>query len=127
MARFMLFGFGDYYPGGGMNDFAGFFDNVEELKLEEREEYKGIFNADKIQVLDLNTKETFTHELKNSVSKYAIDKEEFWRVWGKYSSSNEQIQKEYDELQQQFKKAQERYDQAKKWIEETIQKQKGQS
>jgi hypothetical protein len=38
MKRYWLFTYGRYYPGGGMNDFAGQFDTVEEAlaKLKER-------------------------------------------------------------------------------------------
>lgn len=32
MKQFALFGGNNYYPGGGWNDFKGFFDSIEEAK-----------------------------------------------------------------------------------------------
>lgn len=31
MKRFILFAGSEYYPGGGWNDFRGFFDSTEEI------------------------------------------------------------------------------------------------
>lgn len=32
MKRYLLFGGADYYPGGGMNDFMGDYDTIEEAQ-----------------------------------------------------------------------------------------------
>ena len=34
MKRFLLFGFDNYYPMGGMNDFVGDFDSREEARAD---------------------------------------------------------------------------------------------
>jgi len=57
MIRYLMFGFDDYYPGGGWNDFLGTFvdgSDIEDVKLEamrlaveKRHDY--------VQVADLKT------------------------------------------------------------------------
>lgn len=37
-ARYMLFAGDDYYPGGGMRDFVGFFNSIDEANVAGKEE-----------------------------------------------------------------------------------------
>lgn len=47
MKRYILFGFDQYYPGGGVNDILQVFDGEDELEYEEKRKY-----YDYYQVMD---------------------------------------------------------------------------
>lgn len=38
LKRYLVFDYGDYYPGGGWNDFVGSFDSLEEARASEHRE-----------------------------------------------------------------------------------------
>ncbi len=82
MKRFLLFAFNDYYPGGGMEDFMGDFDTMEECQKESKKyshlkdsmgcidydvEYKEkmasgeYIRRDNIQIYDTVTKQTISN------------------------------------------------------------------
>jgi hypothetical protein len=55
--RYLLFKFGQYYPGGGMKDFEGVFSSVEDAKkyLEEDSWFDFDYEFDHYQIVDRET------------------------------------------------------------------------
>lgn len=59
MKRYLVFGFDQYYPAGGMNDFIEAFDKEEEIDeyfIQKRKEKGNHFSScDHYHVLDIHT------------------------------------------------------------------------
>lgn len=55
--RFIIFGYDEYYPSGGMGDFISSFDTLEELldkmKLAEEEAFFSRYTRDYFNILDI--------------------------------------------------------------------------
>lgn len=54
MKRFVLFSFNDYYPAGGMNDYNGSFDTLEEAQIKSSYSdclYQEILDLEKSQLV----------------------------------------------------------------------------
>jgi hypothetical protein len=58
MKRYLLFAYDRYYPSGGMNDFVGDFDTLDELKIAAKN--KDVKYYDYIKYLDTETGEQGT-------------------------------------------------------------------
>ena len=79
MKRFLLFGYDDYYPTGGMDDFVNSFDSLEECV----EEMSRDLVVDRYHVLDL--------ENPNNIIRYGLpkrDKENNKWIWMNKNNRN---------------------------------------
>jgi hypothetical protein len=75
--RYMAFGYDDYYPGGGMQDWYGSFDTVEEALKEGAATYSGFQH---IEIFDFETRDvtTFnkTKDRRSGELVYVLDKDD---------------------------------------------------
>lgn len=51
MKRFLLFCFNNYSPAGGMNDFKGDFDTIDEAKANRKDDLCHIFDLEKKRIV----------------------------------------------------------------------------
>lgn len=83
MKRYLIFGFGSYEAGGGMNDLMFKFDNVDEMKRKIKEiddsfEINGFREFNHYNVLDTKTGEVFgndNHSLEEIIEIIQIHEE----------------------------------------------------
>ena len=52
MKQYLLFTFDTYYPSGGMNDFSGSFDTVEEARAAVKTDYYQIVDKHTLEVVE---------------------------------------------------------------------------
>jgi len=70
MKRYLLFEYSDYYPSGGMNDYTGDFNSVEEAKIAAKKYVDWVsqierFDADNVEIYDTQeAKFVFTYTRK---------------------------------------------------------------
>jgi len=63
MKRYFLFGFDNLYPSGGMNDFKGDFDSIEEgIRFVREQELK----SDNYEILDTEENIRYDYEEKEN-------------------------------------------------------------
>jgi hypothetical protein len=120
--RFMLFSFPEHYPCGGMNDLVAEFDQVDELGLEKRNDYDGIFNMDYVQIYDRKTKEVINYEIKYSIMKHQleeVDEKSYWENRLK-NQTDEDVKRYIESIKQERIRAIDSFNKIKKWIETTI-------